>query len=69
MIPFVIGAVGKGAVRVVNPRTNRDHSNYCTVKIGLNPEKNPGDHPNGSIIQISQNTKKSPGDARRLVVT
>ena len=50
VIPFVIGALGmipkglvKGAGRVENRQTSREHPNYCIAKIGQNTEKCPGD--------------------------
>ena len=35
--------LGKGAGRVGNWRTNRDHPNYSTFDNGRNTEKSPGD--------------------------
>ena len=35
--------IGKGTGRLRNQRSREEHSLYSIVKIGQNPEKNPGD--------------------------
>ena len=44
VIPVIyLKRYGKGARRVENQRTCRDHPNYSSVNIGQNSEKSPGD--------------------------
>ena len=41
----------KGAGKVGNWRTNRDHTNYSTVEVGQNTEKSPGDLKRFAVTQ------------------
>ena len=59
MVPIIIGALGtipkwlgKGAGRVENQRTRRDHPNYSIVEIGQNTEDSPGDLMRLAVTQI-----------------
>ena len=48
--------LGKGARRVGNQRTIRDHSDYCSVKIGLNTNKSPSDLRKVSLHRLQWKT-------------